>query len=509
MTTTETPTTPGTTPGTTTPGTSTSTQAATKLLTDVKGTVTAIENGDWLAAGLSLTNAAMDIINMGSNPLGAIISAGFGWAIEHISFLKEPFDALLGKAESITGGAQSWLNAATKMTTTAQQYRTAATNETTNWLGQAADSYRTASASHADGLESLGQVGTGISKAISGAGDVLAQVRKMVLDFITEAVQKIIMQIIQALSTSWATFGASIAAAIVQIVQTAASAAQKIFGKIQKFVSSLQKIIQLIQKVLQIAKAVKALIEQISGKASTPPATSATTLPATADLGLTSGSLTNMDTVANANYANSGILNPTPIANQAPTDFNYTGFTPGQVSTLPAPATDTGLTQVAQAPQVLPATETPPAAQTQTRPLPAGVPSWGPTGPPPDAGRAASRTQLNQWIEQARNVLIAEGVDPAKMNAAQIAGLIGHESSNNPHAINLWDSNATAGHPSKGLMQTIDSTFTTYHLPGYDNIYAPVDNIIAGTRYAIARYGSISRVPGVRATESGGSYVGY
>jgi SLT domain-containing protein len=100
-------------------------------------------------------------------------------------------------------------------------------------------------------------------------------------------------------------------------------------------------------------------------------------------------------------------------------------------------------------------------------------------------------------------------VDPSLMNAGQMAGLIQHESSGNPGAINLWDSNATAGHPSKGLMQTIDSTFTEHHLPGYDNIYAPVDNIIAGTRYAIDRYGSISNVPGVRAVQGGRDYVGY
>jgi SLT domain-containing protein len=90
-----------------------------------------------------------------------------------------------------------------------------------------------------------------------------------------------------------------------------------------------------------------------------------------------------------------------------------------------------------------------------------------------------------------------------------MVGLIQHESSGNPNAINLWDSNATAGHPSKGLMQTIDSTFDQHHLPGYDNVYAPVDNIIAGTRYAIDRYGSISNVPGVRALQSGRGYVGY
>jgi hypothetical protein len=71
------------------------------------------------------------------------------------------------------------------------------------------------------------------------------------------------------------------------------------------------------------------------------------------------------------------------------------------------------------------------------------------------------------------------------------------------------NSNAQAGHPSKGLMQTIDSTFSGHALPGHGNIYNPVDNIIAGVRYALGRYGSIGNVPGIRAVHSGGAYVGY
>jgi uncharacterized protein YukE len=71
------------------------------------------------------------------------------------------------------------------------------------------------------------------------------------------------------------------------------------------------------------------------------------------------------------------------------------------------------------------------------------------------------------------------------------------------------NSNAAAGHPSKGLMQCIDSTFNAHKLAGHDDIWNPVDNIIAGVRYSLSRYGSLGNVPGIKATESGGHYVGY
>ena len=106
-------------------------------------------------------------------------------------------------------------------------------------------------------------------------------------------------------------------------------------------------------------------------------------------------------------------------------------------------------------------------------------------------------------------VLEADGVPASELDEAGVLLIIEHESSGNPNAINNWDSNAQAGDPSRGLMQVIGATFNAYKLPGHGNIYSPVDNIIAGVRYALSRYGSISNVPGVRSVAGGGSYVGY
>ncbi|MFI7450704.1 transglycosylase SLT domain-containing protein [Nonomuraea sp. NPDC049714] len=131
----------------------------------------------------------------------------------------------------------------------------------------------------------------------------------------------------------------------------------------------------------------------------------------------------------------------------------------------------------------------------------------GSSGPPPAGGRPAPTGQVKQWIDEAIEILRQHGVPDSKMNPADIAAIILHESANNPNAINTWDSNAAAGTPSKGLMQTIDPTFNAHKLPGHGEIYDPVDNIIAGVRYAISRYGSVSNVPGLNNGNDG--YVGY
>ena len=63
--------------------------------------------------------------------------------------------------------------------------------------------------------------------------------------------------------------------------------------------------------------------------------------------------------------------------------------------------------------------------------------------------------------------------------------IVTRESGWNPNITNNWDSNARAGHPSTGLMQTIPSTFKEYALKGLDtNIHDPLSNLVAGIRYA-------------------------
>ncbi|SDQ43135.1 transglycosylase SLT domain-containing protein [Thermostaphylospora chromogena] len=134
---------------------------------------------------------------------------------------------------------------------------------------------------------------------------------------------------------------------------------------------------------------------------------------------------------------------------------------------------------------------------------------YGPSGPPPPGGGPAPTGQVREWIEQAVAILRRHGYPMEKMNINDIWLIIRHESGGNPHAINNWDSNAARGTPSKGLMQTIDPTFNRWALPGHRDIWNPVDNIIAGVRYAIERYGSVSNVPGVIGVKNGTGYRGY
>jgi cell wall-associated NlpC family hydrolase/SLT domain-containing protein len=112
---------------------------------------------------------------------------------------------------------------------------------------------------------------------------------------------------------------------------------------------------------------------------------------------------------------------------------------------------------------------------------------------------------VKTWIKSALGILKQD----SKRNESIVNTMIMHESSGNPRAINRTDSNAKAGHPSKGIMQTIDSTFGRWSIKGHKDIWNPVDNIIAGVRYAESRYHSLDNVPGIKSMANGGKYKGY
>ncbi|MFJ3235225.1 transglycosylase SLT domain-containing protein [Streptomyces sp. NPDC086787] len=110
----------------------------------------------------------------------------------------------------------------------------------------------------------------------------------------------------------------------------------------------------------------------------------------------------------------------------------------------------------------------------------------------PSTTLAGYPNNLDGWIRESLAIM-AEKHIPGTYNG--IHKNVMRESSGNPRAINLWDSNAAKGIPSKGLLQVIDPTFNAYHVAGTSfDPYDPVANITAACNYAAKRYGSIDNV---------------
>ncbi|MFC9591524.1 hypothetical protein ACFTUC_17260 [Streptomyces sp. NPDC056944] len=96
---------------------------------------------------------------------------------------------------------------------------------------------------------------------------------------------------------------------------------------------------------------------------------------------------------------------------------------------------------------------------------------------------------VTRWTPQVKMALAQLGLPASDLDL--VLHRIRVESGGNPAAINLWDSNAQAGYPSQGLLQTIPQTFAAYAGPyASRGITDPMASIYAGLNYAIHRYGS-------------------
>lgn len=102
---------------------------------------------------------------------------------------------------------------------------------------------------------------------------------------------------------------------------------------------------------------------------------------------------------------------------------------------------------------------------------------------------------IQSWIEGALNAL-GWPVTNGWLNGYET--LCSRESSDQPNAVNNWDSNATGPivgdgnhlNDSRGEAQCIPATFAYYHAANTSNeIYDPVANIAASMLYVVARYG--------------------
>ena len=115
----------------------------------------------------------------------------------------------------------------------------------------------------------------------------------------------------------------------------------------------------------------------------------------------------------------------------------------------------------------------------------------GPLLSPPGGGEDGPQgTGVSRWRESVVRALKANGIEPNDFRVSKILATIQRESGGDPNVQNNWDSNARAGTPSIGLMQTIQPTFDTYKHAGHNNIRNGYDNLLAAINYIKHRYGT-------------------
>jgi uncharacterized protein YukE len=189
--------------------------------------------------------AALDVLAFAANPFKELMMAGVGFIIEHVDWLREPLEMLTGSPAEITALSQGWSNVAADLNDAAGQFAEAV-GQIDNWEGDAGDAYREVTTAFSGAIAGAASCAQSTSQAIAVAGIIVATVRALVLEIISDWVCRAIMWLLAALASAVVTFGASVPTAISGVVVDACISMTKIVSKISKM---MQKVAELLRKI--------------------------------------------------------------------------------------------------------------------------------------------------------------------------------------------------------------------------------------------------------------------
>ncbi|HVL83230.1 MAG TPA: hypothetical protein VM367_02915 [Pseudonocardia sp.] len=198
----------------------------------------AVRHGDGGEIASAAVGAGLDSLGAVMSPLDALVGAGVGWLVEHVSFLHEPLDRLAGDPVQIRDQARTWHNVSEALRALADDYG-ADVAGLAAWDGLAADAYRGAAAHYEAGLREGAATALGLSDRILAAGAHVGLVRSIVRDLIVDLVVELVYWAAGTLAASLVTVGGSVAAFIGWAVMRAATTAADVASRIATLLDDL------------------------------------------------------------------------------------------------------------------------------------------------------------------------------------------------------------------------------------------------------------------------------
>lgn len=213
------------------------------IFSDAASTLTDARNGDWGNFAMDVGTDALDLLGAAMDPLGTLASAGVGWLIEHISFLKDGLDKLAGKPEAVTAKAVTWTNISKQLTETAEAYEQQAKKVKQSFSDcGSAEAYQRTAESYVSVLRGAASHAGDASTAMNVGAALVGTERGLIRDMISSFVGELIVKALAALAASWCTFGGTIAAFIADTVIEGGVLAEKISTRIAKIVEKLESL---------------------------------------------------------------------------------------------------------------------------------------------------------------------------------------------------------------------------------------------------------------------------
>ncbi|MFD0691574.1 WXG100-like domain-containing protein [Actinomadura fibrosa] len=200
------------------------------------------ENKNWETLAVDGLAVGLDALGIALDPLGAVLSAGVGWLLEHIAFLREPLEVLTGDPKQIQALSKTWSNIATELTGAAHDYSDAI-GDVAAWDGDAAAAYRKTAKEYVGALNAVAQSASSTAQGIAVAGQVVAVERAFVFAAVSEFVGKVISKAIMAVASTWFTFGGSLAWFITSVVGDAVSLFARLGKRLARLLDVMRRFV--------------------------------------------------------------------------------------------------------------------------------------------------------------------------------------------------------------------------------------------------------------------------
>lgn len=198
-----------------------------------------LSEGDVTEVGLNAAALGLDLLGVIMDPVGALATAGIGWLIEHLSFLREPLDWLAGNGDKIKAAVGTWNQVSVAIAQIADEQNKAVQSQVGSWQEAAAERFRSSQSQLAAEMTAVSKSCAAVGEQVATAGTITAAVRGMLRDLIAMFIYEVIRNAIIALASSYVSLGSSIAAFSAWAVGRGAA----VLGKVTQQIAKLVKII--------------------------------------------------------------------------------------------------------------------------------------------------------------------------------------------------------------------------------------------------------------------------
>jgi len=194
------------------------------------------EQVDPAQVGYAAAAAGLDTLGTALAPFDELAQAGFGWLIEHVTFLREPLDALAGDPAAVLVQAQDWSRVGVELRAAASDHRA---GTVAGWEGVAADGYRHSAAQLASAMEEAADRAAALSQLILVTGAGVGTVRALIRDAVAEFLSLVLQYLLAAGTLAFLTAGGSLATVVLTVVTRAAELATDICRRIRQLLDTL------------------------------------------------------------------------------------------------------------------------------------------------------------------------------------------------------------------------------------------------------------------------------